>query len=246
MEPSGWMCVLLGFSLASVKPFLVCSSSSLLEWGCLCYCVLEVFKFSFLKRDSQLRVYDKSQKRRWTFEQSWDYQDFGDSSSCFECSFHYEMAWSFRSQGKIMVWIWNVLLGQACILNAQCQASEVELPGQKLVTVGWLLKVTPSLGSDWTLLPICCQVSNTLPQTSITMNSSRLSPVMDSSCLKVWTQMNIFSLVSVSMNTLSTWGWTYDSPISASWELGTRWTPIPLDWLLLALRAVKNPPNSFL
>lgn len=52
--------------------------------------------------------------------------------------------------------------------------------------------------------------------------SRRLSPVMDSSCLEVWTQINIFSLVSVSMNTLCTGGWTYDPPISASWELGTR------------------------
>lgn len=76
------------------------------------------------------------------------------------------------------------------------------------------------------------------------MNSSRLSPWMDSSCLTVWAQASL-SLVSVSMNTLCTGGWTYHLPVPASWELGYRWIPHPTRVILIGPQD-RVKPSTFL
>lgn len=156
------------------------------------------------------------------------------------------MAWSFRSKGKNSDSNYGLNLKCPPALGLGFECSVPSFWGgaswSEVGDSGWAPE-----GYTWpwffldSLLLLCCQVSNTLPYTPITMNSNRLSPLVNSSRLKVWAQTNLSSLVSVGGNTLCTGGWTYDPPVSTSWEMGTRWTLHPTRLILIGPQGCVKP-----
>ena len=148
--------------------------------------------------------------------------------------------WPFRNPGKhIMVWIWNVLLPQAYVLNAQFPASEVEPTGQKLVSRVLLLKVIPGPGSAWILCFL--YVANWITPCHILPLPWTLLGFSQSWAAAVWKWESRQTPLPLFLGAWIHIAWEVVFMILLHWLL-ENWDPggyhSPLGWLLLVLTVV--------